>query len=106
MTNETNRIEDDEIYRLAMLRVEEKKGFIVDLISYIVINTLLVVIWAVTWRGYPWFIWPMMGWGVGVVFHFLGVFVFNHPTGWEKRELEKEMDKLRRIRQSIQDKSR
>jgi hypothetical protein len=47
-------------------------------------------------KSYPWFIWPTFGWGIGLVFHFLGVWVFNRPGDWERREIEKEMDRLRK----------
>ena len=30
---------------------------------------LLVVIWALTGAGYFWPIWPMLGWGIGVLSH-------------------------------------
>jgi len=30
---------------------------------------LLWLIWLVTGAGYPWPIWPMLGWGVGVAGH-------------------------------------
>ena len=30
---------------------------------------LLWTIWLVTGAGYPWPIWPMLGWGVGVAGH-------------------------------------
>jgi len=46
--------------------------------------------------GYPWFIWPIFGWGIGLIFHFLGVFVFTRPSDWERREIEKEMERLRK----------
>ena len=46
--------------------------------------------------GYPWFLWPLGGWGVGLIFHFLGVFVFSRSTEWERKEIQKEMEKLRK----------
>ena len=30
---------------------------------------LLWLVWLVTGAGYPWPIWPMLGWGIGVVGH-------------------------------------
>ncbi|KTB47505.1 2TM domain-containing protein [Dehalogenimonas alkenigignens] len=86
-----------EIYEQARKRVEEKKGFFVHLLTYIVVNSALVIIWLMTDPGgYPWFIWPLFGWGIGLVFHFLGVWVFDRKTDWERREIEKEAARLRK----------
>ncbi len=87
---------EEELYRVARKRVEEKKGFYVHLAVYISVNILLVIIWAATDAGFPWFVFPLGGWGIGILFHFLGVFVFSRPSHWEKREIEKEVERLRR----------
>ncbi|MEE8318020.1 MAG: 2TM domain-containing protein [Dehalococcoidales bacterium] len=87
---------EKEIYEAARKRVEEKKGFFVHLAAYVIINVMLILLWAfAAGGGYPWFIWPLGGWAVGLLFHFLGVFVFSNQTGWEKRAIEKEIEKIR-----------
>jgi hypothetical protein len=90
-------LSDADIYAQARKRVEAKKGFFVHLIIYAVINALIFVIWFITMggHGYPWFIWPMIGWGIGVLFNFLAVFFFDRETDWERREVEKEAARLR-----------
>ncbi len=90
------KLTEEEIYRRARKRVEDKKSFFVHLLVYIVVNTGLVIIWSLTSRGYAWFIWPLFGWGIGLVFHFLSVFFFDRDTGWEQAEVEKEAERLRR----------
>ena len=93
----TPGMSEEQIYELAKKRVEEKKGFFVHLTVYILVNIMLVLIWAfATGGGYPWFIWALGGWGIGLLFHFLGVFVFSKRTDWERREIEKEAEKLRK----------
>jgi hypothetical protein len=37
--------------------------------TYLAVMALLWLIWLVTGAGYPWPIWPMLGWGIGVVGH-------------------------------------
>ena len=86
---------EEEVYKLARKRVQDKKDFVIHLCVYIVVNAMLVVIWAITNRGYPWFIWPLLGWGVGLVFHGLSVFVFDRQGSWERAEVEKEAARLR-----------
>ena len=34
--------------------------------TYLAVMALLWLIWLVTGAGYPWPIWPMLGWGIGV----------------------------------------
>ena len=88
---------EKELYEAARKRVEEKKGFFIHLAVYICVNILLVIIWAfLADGGYPWCLWPLGGWGIGILFHFLEVFVFSGKTAWEKREIEKEMERLRK----------
>jgi hypothetical protein len=93
----TQQLSDEELYRLAKETVEGKKGFFSHLATYIVVNAALMVIWSVTsGQGYPWFVWPLGGWGIGLVFHFIGVFVLpSHQGGWEQREIKKEMERLK-----------
>ena len=91
-----SQMSEEEIYQIARKRVEEKKGFFSHLAIYVIINILLVVIWALTGAGFPWFLFPLGGWGIGVIFHFLGTFVFSKETGWERREIEKEAERLRK----------
>jgi hypothetical protein len=86
---------EEEIYKEARKRVEEKKGFFIHLTIYIVVNIVIVIIWATTGAGFPWFIFPLAGWGIGVLFHGLGVFVFSRQTEWDRRQIEKEAERLR-----------
>jgi hypothetical protein len=86
---------EEQIYEQAKKRVEDKRGFFIHFIVYIVVNIMLVLIWAFAAdRGFPWFIFPLGGWGIGLLFHFLGVFVFE--TKSDKAAIEKEAEKLRR----------
>jgi uncharacterized membrane protein len=92
---------EDEIYEKAKKRVEEKKGFYAHLCVYLAMNLLIVVIWLVTSLGnYPWFIFPVGGWGVIVILHALFVFVFHKDALWEKTALEREAEKIRKKRQA------
>jgi hypothetical protein len=35
--------------------------------AYLAVNTMLVAIWALTGADYFWPIWPILGWGIGVI---------------------------------------
>jgi hypothetical protein len=38
-----------------------------ELAAYLAVNLVLVAIWAATGAGYFWPIWPILGWGLGLV---------------------------------------
>jgi hypothetical protein len=92
----STEMSEQEIYEQAKKRVEEKKGFFIHFSVYIGVNIFLVIIWAVTGAGFPWFVFPLGGWGIGILFHFLGVFVFSRPSSWERRQIEKEVERLKK----------
>jgi hypothetical protein len=61
------RLSEQQLHELAHKRVD----FRAHLVVYCVINAILWIVWWITGQGYPWPIWPMAGWGVGVLFHYL-----------------------------------
>jgi len=38
-----------------------------EVAAYVAVNLMLIVIWAATGAGYFWPIWPLLGWGVGLM---------------------------------------
>jgi hypothetical protein len=48
-------------------------GWRAHLTSYLAVIAGLWLIWALTGAGYPWPIWPMLGWGLGVFGHLTGM---------------------------------
>ncbi len=44
-------------------------GWRLHLASYVAVIAALWLVWAVTGAGYPWPIWPMLGWGLGLLGH-------------------------------------
>jgi uncharacterized protein DUF1707/2TM domain-containing protein len=36
---------------------------------YVAVNLMLVAMWALSGFGHPWFVWPLMGWGIGLIAH-------------------------------------
>ena len=91
----TNKMSEEAIYEEAKKRVEEKKGFYKHLVVYIVVNLILVIIWAFpAGRGHPWFLWVLGFWGLGVLFNYLNVFVWTSKGS--KEAIEKEAERIRR----------
>ena len=93
----TPELTEEQIYEQAKKRVEEKRGFYSHLIAYVIVNILLILIWAFTSDNeFPWFIFPLVGWGIGLLFHFLGVFVFGGKA--KISAIEKEAERIRKER--------
>lgn len=56
------------------LNEERRLGFRVHLMSYVVVQLMLVATWWLTSNGgevMPWFVFPLFGWGIGVVAHYV-----------------------------------
>lgn len=92
---------EDDLYRRAEKRADEKIGFYRHLYSFIGVNIFLFVVNLVTnFYGHNsdwWFYWITIFWGIGLVFHFLRTFVFpNKLEDNRDKMIEKEMEKLRK----------
>jgi hypothetical protein len=76
--------------RAAMERLKNRRSFAPHLVSYVVVNAFLVLVWAVTGAGYFWPIWIIGGWGIGLVMHAWSAF-FQKPITEEdlQREIER-----------------
>ena len=50
---------------------EERMGFISHLISYIMVNLALIIVNLMYEKDELWFFYPLIGWGIGIVMHYL-----------------------------------
>ncbi len=64
----------------ARQHLEDRWNFSAHLVSFIVVNTFLIGIWAFTGAGYFWPAWVIGGWGIGLVLHAWTVFVRKPVT--------------------------
>lgn len=88
---------EDTKYEAAKKIAKDKVGFIRHFIIYIFVMIVLAIINNVTYRGYQWWLWPALGWGIGVFINFLTVYVFK-GGGLKKLEedlVKKEMERLK-----------
>ena len=90
-----NKYQNEERYFKAKKQVEEIKGFYGNLTAYIVINIFFLILNLKTSPEHVWFFWPMLGWGIGVIFH--GFKVFNYmpflSKNWEDKKIKEFMEK-------------
>ena len=90
--------QEQERYERARARVGALKGFYIHTTVFVLVNLALFVINVMVGGGW-WFYWPLLGWGIGLGVHALGVFGFGGggPLGrdWEERKIREFMDKER-----------
>ena len=78
---------------LAFNQVRKLKGFYIHLAQYVLVVALLAVINVLTTPNRWWVQWVIMGWGIGVFFHWLQIserFSLFGST-WEKEQVEKRL---------------
>ena len=93
MTNENQAPEqrDELLWRIAKKRANFKKS----LISYLLVNTFLWLLWyftndehVVSTHNIPWPLWSTLGWGIGIAFQYAEAYVFS-VHGAAEREYER-----------------
>lgn len=85
---------EQRLRKLAERRADAKLGFRTHLMAYVVVNGALAALNLLTSPSYLWFIWPMLGWGIGLAAH--GLSVYAHAGDQRERMVEKELERLRR----------
>lgn len=88
---------DPYLWKQAKARV----GFRMHLRSYLIVNAGLWLIWALATfpfrngnadgLGFPWPLFPMLGWGIGLASHYFSVYT---RSGNERDMTEREYQKL------------
>ncbi|MFM6924713.1 MAG: 2TM domain-containing protein [Ferruginibacter sp.] len=91
---------DPVLWEIAQKRASFKK----HLTSYVIVNGFLWALWFFTsshyesfrindintWEHFPWPIWPALGWGIGLAFHYSDAYLFPKANS-----VEREYDKLK-----------
>lgn len=88
-------LEQSPEYRAARSQVRKLRGFYAHLSVYLAVNAGLLVINLFTSPGRLWVVWPLAGWGIGVVIHGASVFLGGRLLGaeWEARKIREIMDR-------------
>jgi 2TM domain len=71
---------------------QQRASFKSNLVAYIIVISFLWILWSFTGShhggGLPWPVWPMLGWGVGLAFHYSAAYI-NPKKDMAEREYEK-----------------
>jgi len=79
---------------------QKRASFKSHLLTYLIVNGFFWALWYFTGEGwhdeefFPWPVWPMLGWGIGIAFHFAEAYVFPKANS-----VEKEYQKLKNKQQ-------
>ncbi|HQQ94646.1 MAG TPA: 2TM domain-containing protein [Bacteroidia bacterium] len=84
---------DKALWKLAKARVAFKR----HAFTYLIVNAFFWAIWFAgeehkTESGMPWPIWPMLGWGIGLAFQYMGAYFPSNSVENEYNKLKEKKD--------------
>jgi hypothetical protein len=92
---ETEQDKDPALWELAKRRASFQR----HLATYLVMSVFFWIVWFMSGNynsgGLPWPVWPMLGWGIGITFHYVAAYV---STGNDS--VEREYQKLKQQSQN------
>ena len=87
-------MENDERYLRAKKKVEQLKGFYIHLLVFVLVNIIFFVVNFLSNPGYWWFLYPLGGWGIGIIVHGISTMAsLRFGDAWEKRKISEYMEK-------------
>jgi hypothetical protein len=85
---------DEMLRERAIKRLKKRHDFYGHLLVYTLVNAFLVVIWALTdVHGFFWPVFPIVGWGIGVVMNAWDAF---RDEEFDEQRVRREMERLQR----------
>lgn len=82
----------DVLRERAIKRLKKRRDFSGHLLVYVLVNAFLVVIWAMTDPdGFFWPVFPIMGWGIGVVLNAWDVY---RNDEFDEEQIRREIERL------------
>ncbi|MGB8649717.1 MAG: 2TM domain-containing protein [Mycobacteriales bacterium] len=84
--------DDVALRERAIKQLKKKRDFQGHLLMYALVNAFLIAIWAVTdLHGFFWPIFPLLGWGIGIVANAWDVY---RRDDLDEKRIRREMDRL------------
>lgn len=80
---------DDE-RQAAIRRLSVKRELRLHVVVFVLVNVMLIIIWAATGGGYFWPIWPIGGWAIGLASHTMTV-LYQRPIA--EADVQAEIDR-------------
>ncbi|MBT2299188.1 2TM domain-containing protein [Variovorax paradoxus] len=93
MNDDSSSSNHDPMERLARRRAGAKMGWYIHATVYVLVNLFLVLL--ATSRGQDWAMYPLLGWGLGLLIHGAVVFFVAPGGNLYDRLLERERKSMR-----------
>lgn len=85
---------DSVLRERAIKQLKKQRDFQTHLLVYVLVNGMLVAIWAISSPGvFFWPLFPIVGWGIGVVLHGWDTYFGSEP---DEAHIQRMMDQLQR----------
>lgn len=84
---------EEDLRKEALSSIKRKRAFRQTAITYVLVNALLIVIWAVSGAGFFWPAFVIGGWGIGLAFQ--GWDAYGRRRGISEDEVAREMQRLK-----------
>ncbi len=92
MTDSSPTISDDGLRDRALVRLKKKSELRAHAFVYFVVNASLVVIWLLTGNGFFWPMFPVLFWGIGLIFNGWDVY---RRQDYTEEQIQHEMRHMR-----------
>lgn len=92
MNTPLHTLNDEQLERLARKRAGAKLGWFVHATVYLLVNLLLVTL--SLHSGRHWAVFPLLGWGLGLLIHGLVVFLHTDGAGLHGWLVRRERERL------------
>jgi hypothetical protein len=90
--NTIDTAQQTELRERAVKRLKKRRDFHAHLLVYVLVNAFLVLIWALTSPGgFFWPVFPLVGWGIGVVMNGWDVYV---AEDFDEEQIDREVERL------------
>ncbi len=77
----------------AVKRLKKRRDFMAHLLVYVLVNSFLIAIWAITPVHVFWPMFPLFGWGIGVAMNAWDVW---HGEDFTEDQIAREVERLQR----------
>ncbi len=86
----------EELGALAHRRANAKLGWYLHAMAFVLVNMLIFAMSRYAFGTRPWSVYPLLGWGLGLVLHGISVFLLGSGSGLRERMVQRERETLQR----------
>jgi hypothetical protein len=84
----------DAKLRIARRNASMKLGWMIHAAVYVLVNAMIVATNLATTPDLRWSVWPLAGWGIGLVAHGVAVWLATGGGGLRDRMVRRELERL------------